>query len=131
MRLQDPFPLQTCRKTTLDNFSENPETMTTVDSKENQAEMSNIPLVKNAPIKDQVSTQEERVPEVQNVDSILVQDEAPEEGEAEGADDEDADQPEIVSLEEANELFASGTQALALSNFEEAAEKLSIAVEAQ
>lgn len=105
--------------------------MTTVDSKENQAEMSNVPVVKNAPIKDQVSTQEEGVPEVQNVDSILVQDEAPEEGEAEGADDEDADQPEIVSLEEANELFASGTQALALSNFEEAAEKLSIAVEAQ
>ena len=106
--------------------------MTTVDSKENQVEMPNVP-VKNVLIKDQAS--EERVAEVQKDESALalVEEQAQEEDAEEVADDENAtaDQPEVVSLEDANDLFAAGTQALALNSFEEAAEKLSIAVEAQ
>lgn len=106
--------------------------MTTVDSKENQVEMPNVPAVKNVLIKDKSS--EERVAEVQKVDALaFVEEQAQEEDAEEVAYDEDAtaDQPEVMSLEDANDLFAAGTQALALNSFEEAAEKLSIAVEAQ
>lgn len=87
----------------------------TIEKENQQVEMHNVPVIKN--IKDQLLLAEPVVAEETEARSA--------------ADDADEELPSVVSLEDANELFAQGTQALALSNFEEAAEKLSIAVEAQ
>lgn len=62
--------------------------------------------------------------------------ESKQEGGADVQEEEANEGEEIVetvtfTLEEASDLFAAGAQALALSNFEEAAEKLALAVEAQ
>ena len=97
--------------------------MTTVE-KENQVQMPNT-IVKKNNIKEH---SESAVQENEAMEEIPdAQKEQPEED----AEDQEEDSVQEISLEEANALFAAGTQALALSNYEEAAEKLSIAVEAQ
>ena len=101
--------------------------MTTVE-KENQVQMPNTIVKKN-------NIKEHSEPAVQENEAMEEIPDAQKEQLEEGAEDQEEDQEEDsvqeISLEEANALFAAGTQALALSNYEEAAEKLSIAVEAQ
>jgi len=76
-------------------------------------------------IKEQISTEKE-IPEA---GSATVP-EAEKEGE-EGVVSLEGEERKVPSLEEAADLFAAGAQALALANYEEAAEKLALAVEAQ
>ena len=95
-------------------------------------DQENLPIASNQDMESIKSAKEEQIKSAEeHSEEAPVQTTGQEEVENPQEEVEASNPAQNMSLEEADDLFAAGLQAFALSNYEEAAEKLALTVEIQ